>query len=200
MALLTTPASKGPTVSVVLIQLSGIPGSGKSALAREIARATGFVVVDTDVLKSALIEGGVPVAASGKATYAAALGIAADLIEQGKSVVLDSPCRYQELLDAGLAIANDAGVRYGFIELWTPDVSAVLMRLDARTPKASQVASATDPAAGTDWEFGTAEATLLSWQEQLMRPEDDWLRLDATLPTEAGLKLARRYLDSPQLR
>ena len=36
----------------VLVQLSGVPGSGKSTLARSVAGATGFVVVDTDVLKS----------------------------------------------------------------------------------------------------------------------------------------------------
>jgi predicted kinase len=74
------------------------------------------VVLDTDVLKSALIAGGVPVASAGAPTYAAALALSRDLVAQGRSVILDSPCRYQELLDGGQAIAHDAGVRYGFIE------------------------------------------------------------------------------------
>jgi shikimate kinase len=39
----------------VLVQLSGVPGSGKSRLGYEIARATNFVVVNADVLKSSLL-------------------------------------------------------------------------------------------------------------------------------------------------
>lgn len=141
----------------MLVQLSGVPGCGKSTLARGIAGVTGFVVVDTDVLKSALLGTGVPPGVAGRATYAAALGLARDLLDQGRSVVLDSPCRYQDLLDSGLAIARDAGVRYGFVELWAEDVSILLARLEGRSPRLSQVA--TDPTHGTEWEFGTAEAT-----------------------------------------
>jgi predicted kinase len=156
------------------------------------------VVVDTDVLKSALIDGGVPLADSGRVAYAAALALSRDLVAQGKSVVFDSPCRYQALLDAGAAIANEAGVHYGFIELWASDVSLLLARLDRRTPKVSQVASATDPARGTEWEFGTAEATLLTWQNQLVRPKHEWLRLDAAEPSDSNLKRALAYLGEQQ--
>ena len=179
----------------MLVQLSGVPGSGKSTLAYRIAQATDFVVVNTDVLKSALIGSGVPVSDAGAATYAAALGLASDLIAQGKSVILDSPCRYQELLDAGQSMADDAGVRYALIELWAPDVSVLLPRLDARASRISQVASAMDPVPGTTWEFGTAEATLSGWQEQLLHPLEGWLRLDATHTQAHNLQRALRYLD-----
>ncbi len=179
----------------VLLQLSGVPGSGKSTLARGIASAIDCVVVDTDVLKSALIVAGVPVTRAGTASYATALALSTDLVAQGRSVILDSPCRYQELLDAGRTIAHEAGVRYGFIELWAAEVSGLLLRLDERTPRISQVASATEPVPGTAWEFGTAEETLLAWQEQLLHPHDGWLRLDAAESQEAILAAALRYLD-----
>ena len=91
-------------------------------------------------------------ALAGRPTYAAALALAADLVAQGRSVVLDSPCRYPQLLAAGQRLARDAGVRYAFIELWASDISALLPRLDRRRPLASQVASSTDPVPGTDWE------------------------------------------------
>ena len=178
----------------VLVQLSGLPGSGKSTLAYEIANAADFVVVNTDVLKSSLIGSGVDVSDAGAATYAAALGLSSDLVAQGKSVILDSPCRYRDLLEGGLSIASDAGVRYAFIELWVPNVSVLLPRLDARTSRISQVASATDPAPGTTWEFGTAEATLGEWQEQLLHPREGWLRLDATHTKAANLQRALEYL------
>ena len=144
----------------MLVQLSGVPGSGKSALARSMAAATGLVVIDTDVLKSSLIGSGVSVTAAGAVTYAAALALARDLLEQGRNVVLDSPCRYEALLDSGQAAARACGARYAFIELWVADWSVVLDRLDQRSARPSQVASATEPVPGTSWENGTAETTL----------------------------------------
>lgn len=178
----------------MLVQLSGVPGSGKSSLARGIARATDFVIVDTDVLKSALIDGGVPVASAGRPTYLAALRLSGDLLAQGRGVVIDSPCRYRALLDAGRAVAQDAGVRYGFIELWAEEVSVLLPRLDQRFPLISQIASATDPVPGTEWEFGTAETTLQAWQSQLIHPDHDWVRLDAEQPARSTLDRALHYL------
>ena len=178
----------------MLVQLSGVPGSGKSTLARGIAAATGAVVVDTDVLKSALVDSGIAVADAGRPAYAAALALSADLLAQHRGVVLDSPCRYPELLTAGQRLAGDVGVRYAFVELWASDTSALLPRLDRRVPRASQVASSTAPVPGTAWEFGTPEQTLATWQSQLVRPEQDWLRLDADVSVEANLAEALAYL------
>ena len=179
----------------MLVQLSGVPGAGKSRLARSIVGTSTFVVLDTDVLKSSIIHSDVPIAAAGAVTYAAALALAQDLLQQGRDVLLDSPCRYRELLDSGQRIAREHGVRYAFIELWVQDWTAVLARLDARSPRPSQVASATEPVPGTVWEFGTAEETLATWQTQLVRPEHDWLRLDAESSADANLSAALRYLD-----
>ena len=178
----------------MLVQLSGVPGSGKSSLARSVAGVTGFVVIDTDVLKSSIIDSGVTVAAAGPVTYTAALALAQDLLEQGRGVLLDSPCRYQELLDSGRQIAHAHGVRYAFIELWVRDWAAVLARLDARSPRPSQVASATAPVPGTEWEFGTAEETLAAWQTQLVRPELDGLRLNSESAADQNLGEALSYL------
>jgi predicted kinase len=178
----------------VLVQLSGVPGSGKSTLARSVAVATGLVVVDTDVLKSSIIESGVSIAAAGRATYAAALALAGDLLAQGRGVLMDSPCRYQELLESGRQVAHANGVRYAFIELWVQDWSTVLARLDARSPRPSQVTSATAPVPRTEWEFGTAEKTLATWQTQLVRPERDRLRLKAESAADQNLSAALRYL------
>ena len=37
------------------LQMSGFPGAGKSTLAKQIAKLTGAVIVDHDVVKSALL-------------------------------------------------------------------------------------------------------------------------------------------------
>ena len=78
----------------MLLQLSGVPGTGKSTLARGLAAGLDLVVLDTDVVKSALLSTDVPFAVAGRATYAAVLALAGDLLAQGRSVVIDSPCRY----------------------------------------------------------------------------------------------------------
>ena len=178
----------------MLIQLSGVPGSGKSTLARAISVSRGAVVLDTDVLKSALLVEGIALADAGRATYAGTVALAADLLEQGHDVLVDSPCGYPELLAATTAAASAAGVPFAFIELRTDDVGLLLSRLDRRLAKRSQVASATKPAAGTDWEFGTAEATLTTWQQQLVRPERGALTLDAALDPAQQLRLVDEYL------
>jgi hypothetical protein len=41
-----------------LLQMAGRPGSGKSSLARVVGRATSAVVLDEDVLKTALLNAG----------------------------------------------------------------------------------------------------------------------------------------------
>jgi predicted kinase len=178
----------------VLIQMSGVPGSGKSTLARAIAEGGSFVVIDTDVLKSALLSSGVPLSDAGRATYATAVAFAEDLLRQGHGVVLDSPCRYQDLLDSGMAVAEAASVPYAFIELLADDAATLLTRLDRRIPRASQVASSATAAPGTTWEFGSAEATLRAWQRQLVRPPRDSLRLNAADAVSENAARAHAYV------
>ena len=43
-------------------------------------------------------------------------------------------------------------------------------------------------------EFGTAEETLATWQTQLVRPQHDWLRLNAKSTANQNLSAALRYL------
>jgi predicted kinase len=182
-------------VARVLLQLSGVPGSGKSTLARRLAAERGMVVLDTDVLKSAQLDTGASFAQAGRSAYVSVLALAADLLDQGREVIVDSPCRYVELLEGGQAVAIEAGVRYTFIELRAADPARLLTRLDARAPKRSQVASSREAAPGTGWELGTPEATLRGWQDQLVHPESDWLQLDADRDPDELLAAALDYLD-----
>ncbi len=181
-------------VASVLVQMSGVPGTGKSTLAAALGDHAGLAVLDTDVVKSALLDHGVPPRVAGAATYGVVLDLAADLLRQGRGVIVDSPCRYRELLDAGQRIAFEASVPYRMVELWADDVRDLLARLDERTPRRSQVASSTSPVADTSWEEGTAQQTLRAWQAQLVRPDEGWLRLDALRPLEVNLAAALAHL------
>jgi predicted kinase len=122
----------------VLVQLSGVPGSGKSTLARGLSEALGLVVLDTDVVKSALLSRDLGVHAAGPASYGVVLALAADLLAQGHQVVIDSPCRYPALLKSGQEVAE---------------------------------------------------------AEQLVRPQDGYVRLDAALPPDELLHAALTGLE-----
>jgi predicted kinase len=186
---------RASSVLSVLVQLSGVPGSGKSTLARGLSEALGLVVLNTDVVKSALLSRDLGVEAAGPASYGVVLALAADLLGQGHQVVIDSPCRYPALLESGQEVAEAARVPYRFVELHVDDPAALLPRLDGRVPRPSQVASSSDPVPGTEWEHGTAEATMRAWQEQLVRPQDGYVRLDAALPPDELLHAALTGLE-----
>src|SRR5690349_14113304 len=166
----------------MLVQLSGLPGTGKSTLARGLARGPGLVVLDTDTVKSALMGTGFAFEAAGPATYAAVLALAADLLAQGRPVAVDSPCRYPELLASGQAVAAAAGVPYRLGELWADDPAALLPRLAARVGRPSQVTP------------DLPASTLAQWQGQLVRPEEGWLRVDASADPATALREVRDWL------
>jgi dephospho-CoA kinase len=47
-------------MKMFLLQMAGYPGSGKSTLSKKIAKTTGAIVIDRDVIKSSLIVSDVP--------------------------------------------------------------------------------------------------------------------------------------------
>jgi hypothetical protein len=75
------------------------------------------------------------------------------------------------------------------VELWADDPAALLLRLTARDHRQSQVTPAVP-----EWELGTPVDTLHGWQEQLVRPQTGWLRVDALLPPDEVLRLTLEYL------
>jgi predicted kinase len=134
----------------VLIQMSGAPGSGKSTVARELARSHRFVIVDHDVVKNAQLAAGLPFAQAGKVSYAVLLALAEDLLEQGHDVIIDSPCFYDELLSAGQGVAGRSGAPYRYIECVADDFGNIhgQTRSTAHSRASSASASLADSRTG----------------------------------------------------
>src|SRR5436305_7514751 len=112
--------------------MAGTPGSGKSTLARAVARARDALVLDTDVVKSAILDAGVAWAQAGPAGYEVLFALADDLLAQGKNVIIDSPSHYPHIPERGSAIALRYGARYRFVECICADEAELGRRLVGR--------------------------------------------------------------------
>ena len=75
---------------VMLIVFGGLPGSGKSSIARELARETGAMWLRIDSIEQAIRESALAPGSINDAGYRAAYAIAEDNLRLGCSVIGDS--------------------------------------------------------------------------------------------------------------
>lgn len=125
------------------IQMSGFPGSGKSTLAREISKRTGAVIIDHDVVKSALLNSLNNASIDPKEAGGIAYDIDWALIDfhlaSGYDVILDSPCLYEEMVEKGTALTSKHGAKYKYVECILDDFNEVNRRLKSRERMPSQI-------------------------------------------------------------
>lgn len=182
-----------------LLQMSGVPGTGKSTIARHVGARYGAIVVDLDVIRSAVLDGGVLVEASGRVAYPVMYEMTRSLLDQGVSVVIDSPCGYDEILATGQAIAGERGAAYKYVECHADDLTLIDSRLRTRPALRSQrraVGLHAIDAGGADAE---GEELFRAWQERTKRPADGYLQVDATNPMNLILDEVNGYLECDQV-
>ncbi|RWA15038.1 hypothetical protein EKO27_g126 [Xylaria grammica] len=129
----------------LIIQMSGPPGSGKSTLARLLARSIDGVVINHDLIKDFFLDSSFSFQDSARLTYRLDWALAEDMIQQGRSVVVDSVCNYEEVLARGTALAERYGYAYWYVECRIENLEALDRRLHARVPLRSQRAGVNEP-------------------------------------------------------
>ncbi|WP_282942502.1 ATP-binding protein [Paenibacillus sp. RC67] len=128
-----------------LIQMSGYPGSGKSTLAKEISKHTGAVIVDHDVVKSALMDmpgtmnSTIEPKELGGLSYHIEWSLVNFHLSLGQSVIFDSPCMYNEHLEKGIRISRKYEAQYKYIECFLNDFEELDRRLKTRERRISQI-------------------------------------------------------------
>jgi predicted kinase len=131
--------------------MSGFPGSGKSTLSREIAKRTGGIIIDHDIVKSALLnsidEAPIDESLAGKISYNIDWSLVDFHLSQGHNVILDSPCLYEELVDKGTILSVKYNVKYKYIECYLDDFKEINDRLKKRERMVSQIAEIKSEAA-----------------------------------------------------
>ena len=145
----------------MLIVLSGLPGVGKTTIARELARSLDAVHLRIDSIEQALREAGVVVEAEG---YLVAHAVAADNLRVGRSVIADCVNPWPLTRDAWRAVGERCSVSVLEVEVVCSDQAEHRRRVESR-------------------EADIAGHRLPTWQEVVDRDYRPWDRRPLVIDT-----------------
>jgi predicted kinase len=171
-------ATSGGLDAMFLLQMSGVPGSGKSTVAAHVVDAFGAVAVDYDVIKSAVLDAGFDLTSSTKAAYEVMYAQAGHVLAQGHPVVMDSPCFWPRILTEGMEIARQHDANYRYIECQIRDLKLLDERLRRRPRLRSHRRGVDYPPVDLGDELMDGEAFFRDGMDRVQRPSDNYLQLD----------------------
>ncbi|MER2006966.1 MAG: AAA family ATPase [Psychrobacillus sp.] len=171
------------------LQMSGFPGSGKSTLARQIARRTGAVIVDHDIVKTALLNSTnkheVKLEMEGPITYDIDWALIEHYLSLGHEVIYDCPCLYEEMITNGTMLAEKYKVNYKYVECYLNNIQVINDRLQNRERKKSQIQQVS-----SEKEF------LKTVNGSKKPPNHKYLLVDSSQQLESYLEDVMHYLNS----
>jgi predicted kinase len=148
-----------------VVLVGGLPGTGKTTLAEELARVAGFRVISTDRVRkelagfdpqtgaAAAFGEGIYTAEWNDRTYAACLDKAERLVFEGERVIIDASFKEEKRRSDFRDAAVEWGVRSLFL-VCQADAQVVRRRLAARRGGASDADWAIHRAVAEAWESG----------------------------------------------
>jgi predicted kinase len=147
-----------------LIVLAGLPGSGKSTIAREVARRTGAMWLRIDSIDEAIRASGVVPGDLKDAGYRAAYAAAEDNLRLGRDVIGDCVNDWKVTRDAWRETGLRAGAEVLWVEIVCTDLVEHRRRVETRTNE-------------------TPGLVLPDWEEVIGRDYHPWDRDHLTIDT-----------------
>lgn len=120
------------TAAPLLLVLGGLPGTGKTTLARLLARDLGAVHLRIDTIEQAVVRSSLPVTEAAEAGYTAAAGVARDNLALGLPVVADCVNPVADSQAGWHAVASATGARLVEIRLVCSDRGEHRRRVEDR--------------------------------------------------------------------
>lgn len=124
----------------MLVVISGLPGTGKTAVATEVAREVGGVHLSIDTVEDALLGAGFPHSwTTGVAAYEAVRAAAEQNLDLGRIVVVDAVNDSEPARDTWRRAAATAGAPLMFVLLTLNDEVEHRRRLEGRSRNLTNV-------------------------------------------------------------
>ncbi|MFD2446887.1 AAA family ATPase [Bacillus sp. CGMCC 1.16607] len=170
------------------VQMSGHPGSGKSTLARQIATRVEAVIIDHDIVKSALLhsveEAPIDAKLAAKISYNIDWSLIEFHLSQGHAVIFDSPCLYEVMVEKGTELSKKYNVKYKYVECYLNDIHEINFRLKNRERKISQIK-----------EVDLKEAFTFTIENSKKPDEYNCLVVDTAQPLESYIQEVLNYIN-----
>ena len=116
----------------MLIVFSGLPGTGKTTIARDLAARRGAVYLRIDTIEQAIRNAGVLASDVGRSGYMVANALALNNLESGGMVIVDCVNPVRESRMAWREIASRAGARLVDIQVICSDRDEHRRRVETR--------------------------------------------------------------------
>jgi predicted kinase len=164
----------------MLIIFGGLPGVGKTSVARELARQLGAVHLRIDSIEQAILDSAMVGSPLNDAGYRVGYAVASDNLRVGRTVIADSVNPFAMSRDAWVEVASRLEVRAVEIEVVCSDTNEHRRRLETRIA-----------------EFPRSRP--VTWHEVVSREYDAWNRGHVVIDTsvlsvEQNVKILRGAL------